>query len=269
MSAAGTLARSRSAVPWQVSERARRWLIGVGAIIAALVVWQLVGDLGIVQKAYIGAPVSTLVAGKTMVADGELWSNSQNSLIAFAIGFGLSILIGVPVGLAMGWSRTVRQLAQPPIMTLYVTPRLALLPVIVVWLGIGVRSTIVVVMIGAVIPIVINAMTGVRDVDAKLVQVGRSFGASRLDLFRKILLPSATPLILSGIRLAVGAAVLGVVVSEMYVSTVGIGNLIVSYGQVYRTNYIVFLVALVAAFGWVMSMLVGLIERRVDSWRAR
>lgn len=267
MSATAAVARPRQAARLRLPERARRWLIGGAAIVVALVAWQLVVGAGLIKAAYAGTPATVLGAGWTMLTDGELVTNGVPSLIAFVVGFGLSVVVGVPLGLAMGWNRTVRQLVQPPIMALYVTPRLALLPVIVVWLGIGVRTAIVVILIGAMIPIIVNAMAGVRDVDAKLVQVARSFGASRLDLFRKILLPSATPLILSGIRLAVGSAVLGVVISELYVSIQGIGRLISAYGQVYQTNYIVFLVLLVGTFGWAVTALVRLVERRVERWR--
>lgn len=249
--------------------RLRRWSIGAAAILAALIVWQLLTTTGAIKETYISTPTKVVSAFGTMVSNGQLWGNGHSSLIAFAVGFGISIAIGVPLGMAMGWSKLVRQFVQPPIMALFVTPRLALLPVIVVWLGIGVKSTIVVVVIGATIPIIVNAMAGVRDVDPKLLQVAYSFQASRFDLFRKILLPSATPMILSGIRLAVGSAVLGVVVSEMYVSTGGIGNLITSYGQLYNTPYIVCLVLVVATFGWLVTVLVHMVENRFESWRQR
>jgi len=252
----------------RVPERARRMAIGALAVVVVLAAWQVVGDLGLVRKEFIGTPLGTLSAGGHLLADGELWSNAQSSLLAFAIGFGISIAIGVPLGLLMGWSRISRELAQAPILMLYVTPRLALLPVIVVWLGIATQAKVVVVVIGAVIPIVINTMAGVRDVDPRLIQVARSFGAGRLGLFTKILLPSATPLMLAGVRLAVGSAVLGVVIAELYVSTSGIGDLISTYGQSYDTDYVVFLVLLTAVFGWAVSALVQVVERRVERWRA-
>lgn len=248
--------------------RARHLLIGGAALLAALVAWEIVATSGAVSEAYIGTPVSVAQAGWAMIRDGELWTSSRSSLIAFAIGLGLSIVVGAPLGLIMGWSKTVRGFLQPPIMALYVMPRLALLPIIVVWLGVTIRQTVVVVVIGAIIPVIINAMVGVRDSDPKLIQVARSFGCSQFDLFRKILLPSAIPLILAGVRLSVGSAVLGVVISEMYVSTGGLGHLITAYGDNYNTSYIVFLVLIIAIFGWLVSVLVRMLERRVESWRA-
>ena len=267
MSVAAAATRPAERARLRLSEQHKRWIIGALAIVVALVIWQLLGSTGLVRKSYISSPGSALSAGRTMLSSGELWSNCRTSLVSFVIGFAISIGIGVPLGLLMGFNQTVRQLTQPPIMALYVTPRLALLPVIIVWLGIGSKSTIVVVVIGAMIPIIINTMTGVREVDRKLLQVAFSFGASKFDVFRKILFPASLPMILSGIRLSVGSAVLGVVIAEMYVSTGGIGNLVTTYGQAYRTNYIVFLVALVAVFGWLVSSGVQMVERRVERWR--
>jgi NitT/TauT family transport system permease protein len=248
--------------------RPGRAAYGIAAIIVALGIWQAITSLDLISPAYISSPARAAHAGWVLIGDGELWSSSRASLYAFVIGFALSIAVGIPLGMAMGWSLTLRQLTEPPMMALYATPRLALLPVIVVWLGIGAVSTVAVVFIGAVIPIIINAMAGIRDVDTKLIQVSRSFGMSRLDMFRKVLAPASTPYLLTGIRLAVGRAVLGVIVSEMYISAgSGIGNLVTTYGQAYRTDFIVFLTALVAVFGYLVSALVRQLENHVEGWR--
>jgi ABC-type nitrate/sulfonate/bicarbonate transport system permease component len=241
----------------------------LAAIVGALAVWELLSQaswLGL-WTTYISNPVDAVSAGSHMATSGELWTNAQGSLEAFAIGFALSAVVGIPIGLMMGWNRTVRQLLDPPLNALNATPRLALLPVIVVWLGIGVKSTVVVVFIDAVIPVIINATAGVRDIDVKFVQVARSFGASRRELFQKVLLPASTPAVLTGVRLAVARGVLGVIVAELYVSTVGIGHLISTYGQAYETNQVVFLVLLVAVFAYLINVALQRVERRFESWK--
>lgn len=247
--------------------RSDRLAYGMGAVAIFLAIWQVVGTFGIVSPQYISSPSDAASAGWAMVTSGELWANSQRSLYTFAVGFAISIMVGTPLGLAMGWNPTLRQLTEPPIMALYVTPRLALLPVLVVWLGIGAVSTIAVVFVGAVVPVIVNAMAGIRGVDAKMIQVARSFGTSRFDLFRKVLLPASTPSLLTGVRLGIGRAVLGVVVAEMYAATHGIGRLVTNYGQAYRTDFIVFLVVLVGVFGYVISAIVRMLEGRVERWR--
>lgn len=262
--------RGRSAVS---TERLRQIGISTAAILAALVIWQLLTTTGVVSTHWISTPLKTASAIGTMASSGQLGSNGLTSLKAFVIGYAISLAIGIPIGMAMGWWTLVRRFVEPPAMALLVTPRLALLPVIVVWLGLGIRSTVVVIVIGAAIPVMINTMVGVRDVDPRLVQVARSLQASRRDLFRKILVPSATPLILSGARLAVGSAVFGVVISEMYVSTStstgGLGAMIITYGQLYNTPYIVGLVIIVGVFGWLVTALVRRLENHFEGYRAR
>lgn len=245
----------------------RRPVISTGSVLAVLALWQVAASADLIDPRYISSPAAMLSAGWTMMTSGELLENARTSLYAFTVGFLLSIVVGVPLGLGMGWNRTLRQLTEPPAMALYATPRLAMLPVLVVWLGIGAVSTIAVVFLGAVMPVLVNAMAGIRDVDAKTLQVARSFGISRFDLFRKVLLPASTPAVLTGMRLGVGRAVLGVVVSEMYVSTGGIGALITIYGQAYRTDFIVFLVLLVGLFGYAVSAAIRQFESRVERWR--
>jgi NitT/TauT family transport system permease protein len=241
-------------------------LIGIAA---ALVLWQAVSAMHFLGlwTTQISDPAGVVSAGWDMTSSGELWTNAKGSLEAFAIGFALSAAVGIPIGMAMGWNRTVRQLLEPPMTALNATPRLALLPVIVVWLGIGVKSTVVIVFLDAVIPVIINGMAGIRDVDVKLVQVARSFGANRRELFRNVLLPASTPALLTGIRLGVARGVLGVIVAQLYVSTVGIGHLISNYGEQFQTDQIMFLVLLVAVFAYIMNLGLARVERRFESWR--
>jgi ABC-type nitrate/sulfonate/bicarbonate transport system permease component len=273
--AAGPASATAPAVADTAGSRARRRLrrdgalLPVAGIVVALGLWQAVAAmhfLGIWTN-YISDPVSTVKAGYDMTASGELWANAKNSLSAFGIGFALSVGIGIPIGMLMGWNRTVRQLLEPPMMALNATPRLALLPVIVVWLGIGVKSTVVVVFLDAVIPVIVNGMAGIRDVDVKLVQVARSFGAGRRELFAKVLLPASTPALLTGVRLGVSRGVLGVIVAQLYVSTVGIGYLISNYGEQFQVDQIMFLVLLVAVFAYVINLALARLERRFESWR--
>jgi NitT/TauT family transport system permease protein len=278
MSTSATTVQARAADGGAVAGAARepglwgrneRWLLPTIALVIAIVVWWALSKMSFlgIWTEYISNPVDAVQAGWNMLTAGELWTNAKGSLEAFAIGFALSAAIGVPLGLLMGWNKIVRELLDPPLDVLNATPRLALLPVIVVWLGIGVKSVVVVVLIDAVIPVIVNATAGVRDVDVKLVQVARSFGASKGEIFRKILLPASLPAVLTGVRLAVSRGVLGVIVAELYVSTAGIGHLISVYGQAFRVNQVVFLVLLVAVFGYLVNVGLQRVERRFENWR--
>jgi ABC-type nitrate/sulfonate/bicarbonate transport system permease component len=263
-SGTGPPSATRTAAP---SSR-RRYVLPLITLTVSLAVWEIVSHLGLggfVQ--YISSPSGSASAFWKMIENGELWPSVRVSVVAFAVGFAISVAAGIPLGLAMGWNRIVRELLEPPLMAFYVMPRLALLPVIVVWLGIGTASTIVVVVIDAIFPVIINSMAGIRNADSKLVQVARSFGSNRRDLFRKVLFPASVPAILTGVRLAVARGVLGVVVAQLYVSTVGVGHLISVYGQTYQTDYIVVLVLLVGVFGYVVNLGLQRIERRFETWR--
>jgi NitT/TauT family transport system permease protein len=190
-----------------------------------------------------------LVASVDVIRSGTLMHDATVSLSEFAVGFALALLIGVPVGLMLGTFPTLRHLLDPPLMAVYATPQLALLPIFVLWLGIGMASKIAVVFIGASIPIIVNSMAGVRQVERPLVLAARSFCATRRDVFLKVMLPASLPAVMIGIRLGLSRAVLGVVVAEMYVSQEGVGNQIMRLGSAFRVDHLLVYVLLVSAFG--------------------
>lgn len=230
-------------------------------------VWLAIGSLGLVSPDDISSPIRAARAGWDMASSGELWVNARASLVAFVIGLAVAIAAGVPLGLAMGWNRTFRRLSEPLIVAIYVTPYLAFLPVLVVWMGIGNTVKVAVVFVAGFVPVVVNSIAGIHNVDPLLVRVGRSLDANRLQLFVRILLPASLPSVATGVRLAVGRAVLGVVAAELYVSISGIGNLISTYGQSDETDQVVFLVVLVGVFGYLVTTLTGALEKRLAGWR--
>jgi ABC-type nitrate/sulfonate/bicarbonate transport system permease component len=167
----------------------------------------------------------------------------------------------------LGRFLTLRYLLDPPIMAIYATPHLALLPIIVVWLGIGMQSKIAVAFVGGVIPILVNTMAGVRGVERSWVLAARSFCAREWDVFVKVILPGSLLSVIMGIRLGVSRSVLGVVVGEMYQSQTGVGNEILRYGSAFRTDYLLFDVLLVSLFGFASTSAVRLLEQRL--WAAQ
>jgi ABC-type nitrate/sulfonate/bicarbonate transport system permease component len=214
-----------------------------------LVAWELAPRLHLVDPFFTSQPSRVLVASVDIIRSGTLMHDATVSLSEFAVGFALALVIGVPVGLMLGTFPTVRHLLDPPLMAVYATPQLALLPIFVLWLGIGMASKIAVVFIGASIPIIVNSMAGVRQVERPLVLAARSFCATRRDVFVKVMLPASLPAVMIGIRLGLSRAVLGVVVAEMYVSQEGVGNQIMRLGSAFRVDHLLVYVLLVSAFG--------------------
>ncbi|HLK51542.1 MAG TPA: ABC transporter permease [Bryobacteraceae bacterium] len=243
-----------------------RTLISTLAVAAFLAVWELAPRIGAVDATFTSRPSRVLAAGLDIVATGGFLNDVSVSLAEFAIGFGLAIVIGVPLGLLLGRFPVLRHLLDPPIMAIYSTPHLALLPIIVVWLGIGMQSKIAVAFVGGVIPILVNAAAGVRGIERSWIVAARSFCANRWDVFVKVILPGSLPGVILGVRLGLSRAVLGVVVGEMYQSQAGLGNKVMRYGSEFRTDYLLFYVLLISLFSLAATTAVRTLEEKL--WAA-
>ena len=243
-----------------------RVFVSTLAVLAFLMVWEIAPRAGLVDATYTSQPSRVIAASLEIVRSGGFLQDVSVSLSEFAIGFALAIGIGVPLGLALGRFPVLRYVLDPPIMAIYATPHLALLPILVVWLGIGMQSKIAVAFVGAVIPILVNSMAAVRGVERSWVAAARSFCAGEWDVFIKVILPASLPGVIMGIRLGVSRAVLGVVVAEMYQSQAGVGNEIMRYGSEFRTDYLLFDVLLVSVFGFTATWSVRALEERL--WTA-
>ena len=243
-----------------------RALVSTLSVMAFLALWEIAPRVGMVDATYTSQPSRVIAAGLEIVSTGTFLHDVSLSLSEFAIGFALAIGIGVPLGLLLGRFPVLRYLLDPPIMAIYATPHLALLPIIVVWLGIGMQSKIAVAFVGGVIPILVNSMAGVRAVERSWVVAARSFCAGERDVFMKVILPASLPSVVLGIRLGLSRAVLGVVVAEMYQSQAGVGNEIMRYGSEFRTDQLLFNVLLVSLFGVTATSAVRALEEKL--WTA-
>jgi NitT/TauT family transport system permease protein len=253
----------------ETSRGTERLVIGGGTLAAFLLIWEFAADSGLVNPLFIASPSRIVIAAERLFAEGAIWHDLAVSGSEFAAGYVLAALIGIPIGLATGWSKRFHYLIAPFIDSMNAVPRVTLLPIIVIWFGIGLWSKIAVVFLGAVIPIVINTYAGVRTSEARFVRVARSFGASSLRVFATIALPGSLPFIFTGLKYAAGRALLGVVVGELYAATAGIGHLIVVAGNALRTDEVFVGVLIVTATGLVVVQLLDRLERRFDAWRPK
>jgi len=216
-----------------------------------------------VDPKFTSQPSRVIAAGFEIIRTVRFRHDVAVSLWEFVIGFSLAIVIGVPLALLLGRSTVLRYLLDPPIMAIYATPHLALLPIIVVWLGIGMQSKIAVAFVGGVIPIIVNTVAGVRGVERSWILAARSFCAGGWDVFLKIILPGSLASIILGIRLGLSRAVLGVVVGEMYQSQAGLGNEVMRYGSEFRTDYLLFYVLLISLFALAATSGVRALEEKL------
>jgi ABC-type nitrate/sulfonate/bicarbonate transport system permease component len=239
----------------------RAWIGGV-AVLTFIVLWEAAMPLGLVKVADISRPSLVAKTLAQLAASGEVFQPLVISLKEFIAGFVLALFAAIPIGIVLGRYRFFSMLLDPLLMALYTMPYLAIMPLLVVWFGVGLGATVSVVFLGAAFPILINTAVGIREVDPVWVRAVRSFGGSEWDVFRKVLLPGAVPPMMTGIRLGVGRGLMGMVVSEMYASTEGIGGLIGLYGNSFRTSELIALIAVVSVLGFIFVDLM----RRLEGW---
>jgi len=248
-------------------KRNENWLLGTISMLAFLAFWEASVALKWVNPLFTSAPSRILLTGFEMFADGSIYEHIAISGYEFALGYGMALVIGVPLGILMGWYSRLNAVLEPFVSALYATPRIALLPLILIWLGIGVSSKVAIVFLGAVFPILVNTITGVRTVEADFIKVARSFGARDRQLFLTVALPSSVPMLLTGLRLGLGHALVGIVVGEMYGATQGLGYLIAMAGARFQTDKVMVGIILITSAGVALTELLRWIERRFERWR--
>jgi ABC-type nitrate/sulfonate/bicarbonate transport system permease component len=255
-----------TAVLGPVGRSARR-RAALMAVALFLGLWQAAGSFAGTAALYIGSPAKVVSAGLGLLGNGQIAANAGITGTEFLGGLVLAVLVGVPLGVALGRYRRVRMTFEPLVIALYATPLVAVIPVLDAWLGVSGGANAAAAFLLAVIPVVLNTETGIRDIDPVWVRAVQSFGGTERDVFLKVVLPGALPAEMTGIRLAVGRALLGAIVGEMYVSEAGLGQLIMTYGQANRTNHLIFLVFTVAAAGYLLTVAARWAEARVARWR--
>jgi ABC-type nitrate/sulfonate/bicarbonate transport system permease component len=220
------------------------------------------------ERIFISSPTLVATAAFRMFfVTGEIWRDIAWSSLGYGLGLALAIAIGIPLGLAAGWYRRFSYAIDPFLTALNATPQVAFLPLIVVWVGTGLGARVLIIVLLAVLPIAINARAAVRTTDPRLIKVAASFGAGDVRLFQTIILPSAVPFLLAGLRLAIGRGMIGVVVGEIYGSAAGIGAMISQAGSRFQTDRVFVGVLTIVAAGMILIEIVQRIERRVEDWR--
>lgn len=241
-------------------------VLSVGGVLGFLMLWELLPALGLVNPLFTSSPSRVLAAGTWLAANG-LWTDIAISATEFGIGYSLAVIVGVPLGVLLGWYRRCHAIFEPLVTMLYTTPRVALLPLLILWLGIGLASKIAVVFLGAVFPILMNVIAGMRTIDETLLMCARSFGARDRTIFTTLALPSSVPFTLTGLRIGVGRALVGVVVGEMVASTGGVGHMMNVAGSTFQTDRVFVGIAIIASFGYAVTSLLNRLEQHFDGWR--
>jgi NitT/TauT family transport system permease protein len=242
-----------------------RGLLHAAAFLLFVGVWW--GLSATVGHGFVPSPPATVRAAVRMAGDGSLLAATWQSFITLTAGYLLAIAVAIPVGMAMGGISVVGAVLNPYVDALSSMPRIAFLPLIIVFLGLGYQAKIFMVFLGAVMPILINTYAGVLHSDAELIEMARSAGAGGGAIFRKIVLPGALPHIVTGLRVGASLALINTVVAELYTAVSGLGGLLSIYGNSFRMAPYFVVVAVLALLGMLLIYGVRLVERRVMRWR--
>ena len=245
-------------------------ILGTSAVVVFLTVWELIGStFQLINPMFMSAPSLIWKAAVQLFTSGEIYNDLYVSGVEFAWGYFLSVIFAIPFGIACGWYRRMSYIFDPFINAMNATPRVALLPLVIIWLGIGILSKVGIIFLGAVFPILINTRDGVKTTPYNLLNAARSFGASEWQIFKSVVLPSTVPFILTGLRLGVGRALIGVMVGELYAATAGIGFMITVAGATFQTDKVFVGVFVFAITGVIAMELLTRLESRFDKWRPK
>jgi NitT/TauT family transport system permease protein len=251
----------------RVLTRREHRLARVAGVLALLGAWEAVTRTGWVPALFLPSPLGVLADGAHMLASGELAGHVGTSLRRIVLGFGLGALGGVTVGLAVGVFSLAEAIGNPLIAATFPIPKIALLPLLILWLGIGEASKVAVIMLGVFFPMAINTHAGVRHADPLLIRAAVSFGAGRWSVIRKVVLPSALPMIFAGLKLGAGTSLLLLVAAEMIAATSGIGFLILNAQNLMETTRLMVGIVLLSLLGLASHWLLARLERLVLPWR--
>jgi NitT/TauT family transport system permease protein len=236
------------------------------SILSLALLWEIAGRT---MESSLIPPLSQICAAWwKLLSSGKLLANLTLSLTTLVIGFGLAVLFGIVLGLLMGRFRAVEYFFDLYVNALMSAPTTAFVPVLILWFGLGVESRIAVVFLFAVFVIIVNTMTGVKQVDTVLVEMARSFGAREREIFFKIMVPAALPAIMAGLRLGIGRAVKGMVTGEMLLTLTGIGAMIMQYGSAFATDALFAVILTILMVALVTMKAVQWLDRRLTGWKS-
>lgn len=243
-----------------------RVILPLATLALFLAVWELVPGLGLVRPIFTSSPSRIVRAAGWLFSHG-LWNDIRISATEFVIGYGLAIAVGIPLGILLGWYRRLHVMFDPFVAALYATPRVALVPLFLLWLGIGLKSKVAIIFLGAVLPVLVNVMAGVKTVDEMQVKCARSFGATDRQIFFTLAVPGSVPFIVTGIRIGLGRGLVGLYVAELVASTAGIGYMMNLAGATFQTDKFFVGAVILATSGYVLTELIKRLEARFESWR--
>ena len=242
-------------------------VLGIGSFAVILLAWESVVRLGWVNPFFVSQPSAVAASLSRAARSGELGHNLAVSFREFVIGYGLSVVVGILAGALAGRFRTVEYALDPFLWFLYSAPLIAFYPIFVLWFGLGIPTVIALTFLLSVPQIAASTLNGIQNVNPGLIRAARSLGAAEGDLLWKVVLPASVPVIIAGLRLGIGRALMGVVVGELFGATAGLGYSISYYGALLKTTDMIASLVVIVVLGVLCTQGLSALEARFDSWR--
>ena len=236
-------------------------------ILGILAVWETVCRAGVVSPLFLPSPSSIVTVGWDMLLSGEIFENVWASLQRILVGYAIGAGVGIVVGLLLGFSRWIDAMLTPVVYSIYPIPKIALLPLFILWLGIGELPKFTIIALGVFFPVVINTYAGVRHVDPILIKAAVTFGSGHINVIRKVMLPASLPTIFAGLKLAAGTSLILLIAAEMIAAQKGIGAMILHYGNLMMTTKLMVGVVVLSILGLVFNRSLGWLERKLLPWK--
>ncbi len=247
-------------------------MLSIIGVLGFLIIWQLIVMFEVVDTKYLTSPIEVVNLFLVKLTDSRpegatIWTHISSSLTIVLSGFGLAVLIGVPLGLFMGWYKRFDSFIRPLFEIIRPIPPVAWIPLMIVWLGIGLRAKALIVFLAAFVPCVINSHTGIRQTSEVLINVAKTCGASNFTIFRKVGIPSSMTMVLAGIKVAIGNAWATLVAAEMLAASSGLGYMILMGRQFGRVDLVILGIVVIGAIGTVLASLLNVVENNILRWR--
>jgi NitT/TauT family transport system permease protein len=247
--------------------RNERSVLGIAGVATFFLLWQFGAMTGLIDPFFFSSPGAVFLAGVDEVQVPRFWNDVKVSSIELLVGAFAALALAVPLGIAIGWWRRVSYTFDPWLNFFNALPRIALIPLVVLWVGLGPEMKIVIVFLGGFFSIIVPTVQGVRTVDRALLDVAQSFKASTVRTFTSLVIPATVPFIITGIRIAIGRMLIGVILAELYAQTDGLGVMIDKSADALRADRLLFGVLIFTLFGIIATEGIGYLERYFQRWR--
>ena len=240
---------------------------GILGVVGVLAIWEAISRLGLVKTVLISRPTDIVTAAIQAFSTGSIWADIGATLFVFVVGFTISSVLGIGIGLTSGFSRRFRYVADQWLNASNVIPDLAIVPLLIVWFGVGLTFKVVLVVLVGTFYVAINTLTGVKSAEGRFMRVGHSFGASRMRVVRTVILPGSLPYIITGLRQSAARSIIAVIAAEFISGNQGIGFFISLSGSFEETANVMLGILLLGALSIGVNEAFGWVERRLDTWR--